>query len=90
MKRDLTHDDYATIGRIADRAVKMASEHGVQYKKMDAFMDLAETHKRVPLRLAELKTADDGNFAHDVFGIRRHINRTTCELENCFLPRFAA
>lgn len=40
-------------------------------------------------KIAELLPADDFNFAHDVAGIRRRINRTTGKLENYFLPRFA-
>ena len=41
------------------------------------------------LDLQKLLDAPDGDFGHDVFGIRRHINRQTGELENCFLPRCA-
>ena len=54
-------------------------------------MDLTTCHANgCPLRLGELLIADDFNFAHDVFGIRRHLNRETGKLENCFLPRFSA
>jgi hypothetical protein len=35
-----------------------------------------------------LYSADDFNFAHDVGGIHRHMNRETGELGGCFLPRF--
>lgn len=43
-----------------------------------------------PLKLEALAKADEANFAHDVFGIRRHIDRETGKLGDCFLPRFAA
>lgn len=43
-----------------------------------------------PLRLSDLLQADDFNFAHDIFGIDRHINRATGKLENFFSPRFLA
>jgi len=42
-----------------------------------------------PLRLNDLLAADDFNFAHDIFGIDRHINRLNGKLENCFSPRFS-
>lgn len=46
-----------------------------------------------------LLTADDGNFSHDIGGIKRHIDRSKAfcvneDLENlltdCFVPRFAS
>lgn len=78
------------ISRIADRAVTMATEHGVKYDKMSAVMDLESAHKEKPLRLGALLSADDFNFAHDVFGIRRHMDRTEYpgKLTGCFVPRF--
>ena len=52
-------------------------------------MDFTAVHANGnPLRLADLLAADDFNFAHDAFGIARHLNRTNGQLENCFLPRF--
>jgi hypothetical protein len=29
-----------------------------------------------------------GDFCHDIFGIKRHINRQTAIIEDCFVPRF--
>lgn len=78
------------ISQIADRADAMFAEAGANQSKMDTVMDLSAcVANGCPLKLAELLAADDFNFAHDVGGIRRHINRTTGKLENCFLPRFA-
>lgn len=82
-------EEIRTITAIASRAVKMAVQYGVDYPMMDAHMDLTFAHKECPLRLEELLAADDANFAHDVFGIRRHLNRETLKIEDCFLPRFA-
>lgn len=81
-------ETYETIAAIARRAVEMADDLGVSYDHMTAVMDIDCVHKVTPLRLDELLAADDGNFGHDVFGIRRHLNRETKELENCFVPRF--
>lgn len=82
------------VTKIADRA--MALQHRLapipRYNRgretMTWHMDLLAAHNNCPLDLTQLLDADDSNFAHDVFGIRRHINRETGELENCFSPRF--
>lgn len=75
--------------KIAQRAVALAVKHGIKYKMMDASMDIEAAHcNGNPLRLADLLEADDFNFAHDVFGIRRHIDRETGKLGDCFSPRY--
>jgi hypothetical protein len=82
--------DFQVLNAIADRAVAMAVARGLAYEKQEALMDVTAAHcNGNPLRLEELAGADDFHFAHDVFGIRRHINRETGKLENCFVPRFA-
>ena len=83
-------DEIRTISKIAQRAVTLAAWYGVEYQQIDAMMDIEAAHEEHPLRLGELLAADEANFAHDVFGIRRHLNRETKKLEDCFLPRFAA
>lgn len=76
--------------KIADRSIKMATELNVQYDKMTAVMDIDACHNNgCPLKLAELLSAEDANFAHDVFGIRANINRKTGKLQNCFVPRYS-
>lgn len=76
--------------QIADRAIALAKVAGFQYDKMSAVMDIDACHNNGnPLKLAELLAADNFNFAHDVFGIRANINRTTGKLENCFSPRYS-
>jgi hypothetical protein len=88
--KQLKREEARTISKIAQRAVLMAQSHGVRYEFMDADMDISAAHMSNPMRLGELLGADDGNFAHDVFGIRRHLNRETGKLEDCFSPRFSA
>jgi hypothetical protein len=85
----MSKDDIRTISKIAQRAVTLAAAHGVDYAQIDAMIDIEAAHTEHPLRLAELLAADVGNFSHDVFGIRRHLNRETRKLEDCFLPRFS-
>ena len=58
---------------------------------MEVEMDICATHANgCPLKLAELLAAEDFDFSHDMLGIRRHLNRETGKLEDCFLPRYAA
>jgi len=74
---------------IARRAVAKAKDLGIQYDQMTAVMDIDACHSNGnPLRLQELLEADDLNFFHDVFGIRKHIDRTTGKLGDCFVPRY--
>jgi uncharacterized protein DUF6874 len=78
------------IRKIAARAVAEAQRNGVQYSMMTATMDITATHANGnPLKLQELLEADAVTFAHDVFGIRHHIDRDTGQLKNCFVPRLS-
>ncbi len=77
---------------IADRAVEAArrrSSHPAdRLLKAEVMMDITATHANgCPLDLDKLLAAPDFDFAHDVFGIRRHLDRTTGELRDFFLPR---
>jgi hypothetical protein len=73
---------------IAKRAVAMANSYDIEYAMLEADMDISACHcNGNPLDLHKLLEADDFNFAHDVFGIRRHIDRTTGQLQDCFVPR---
>ena len=75
---------------IAKVVVRAASLLG-GFEKFELAMDLTAVHANGrKLKLAELLAADDFNFCHDVNGIRRHLNRQTGQLENCFVPRFTA
>lgn len=57
---------------------------------MTTVMDVTAAHANgCPLRLHDLLAADEFNFAHDIYGINRHINRDTGKFEDCFRPRFA-
>jgi hypothetical protein len=76
--------------RIVDEIVARAVNAGIYDEPLDAAMDISAVHAHCPLRLAELRDADQFNFAHDMCGVRRHLNRKTGELGGFFLPRFAA
>lgn len=55
---------------------------------LDCQMDLDCVNSNdVKLDFDKLLGFDDFNFAHDVCGIARNLNRETGKLGNCFLPR---
>lgn len=85
-----TKEEVRIIHKIALRAMAMAESAGWKYELLDADMDITATHVNGRrLDLDKLIAADEFNFAHDVFGIRRHIDRETGKLQHCFLPRCA-
>lgn len=85
-----TKGEFQLMSKIAGRASSMARSHGGSYDFMTANMDINACHSNgCPLKLKELLEADDFTFAHDVFGIREHINRETGQLEHCFVPRLS-
>lgn len=82
--------DHKILNQIADRAVAVAQSCDIEYNKITALMDLTAVHANGnPLRLGELLEANDFDFNHDVFGIRRHIDRETGLLRDFFVPRFS-
>jgi len=93
----VSRDDIELIFQIADRAIGIAMEarvtggRKVSVFKRELVMDLTATHANgCPLRLANLVAAPAADFAHDVFGIRGHLDRDTGQLKDCFVPRYAA
>lgn len=83
-------DDHKLILQIADRAYEKSQRYGLGLDKLDLAMTVTAVHANgCPLRLADLATADDFNFSHDVVGMIRHIDTNTGRLRNCFVPRFA-
>lgn len=84
----------AIISKIADRAVAMNANNpnraNDNFGRMDVEMDLCAVHANGnPLRLEALLEADDFNFCHDIYGIRRHLDRDTGKLGDFFSPRFS-
>ena len=89
-----SNDDADLIFKVVDRAWKMTlallGGRAPSFSRADLSMDITACHANgTPLRLADLLEADAANFSHDVFGILRHINRETGQLEDSFVPRFA-
>lgn len=85
-----TREDAEIIRRIARRANAAARRAGVEYSVLTAWMDVSNCHVNAcPLELEALATAPLSEFQHDVFGIRRHIDRHNGTMGGCFLPRYA-
>lgn len=85
-----TEEERNLIHAIASRAHKTATKEKIRYSLRDAAMDITACHcNGCPLDLQKLLDAPEGDFGHDVFGIRRFINRTTGELQRGFGPRCA-
>ena len=86
----ITRVESDLISKIVNRGISLAkSLGGPDINKLDAVMDLKAAHLEVGLRLNKLLEADDSNFGHDFFGIRRYMNRSSGKLEACFVPRCA-
>lgn len=85
-----TRREEAHVEIIVHRALYIFARAGLPRTPIDVRMDLAAAHATCPLRLEELAGAPAFDFAHDLVGIYRHLNRETGELENCFVPRLAA
>jgi len=86
IKWDATKKDVLLITEITKRAVK-GCPTSINYLQLN--MDITAVHcNDNPLRLEEFLNADEFNFWHDIYGIRKHIDRNNGKLQNCFLPRF--
>lgn len=75
-----------TTKRILERAEKLFPG---QVDRLSLSMDIAATNATCPLDGKKLLAFPDLDFAHDIVGIHHHLDRTTGELLNCFVPRCA-
>lgn len=88
MKFNASKFEASLIDKIVDRAMEMCREHDIDYERKDCVMDITATHcNGYPLDLNALYLAPNADFGHDIFGIRRHIDRRTGKLQDCFDPR---
>lgn len=84
-----TREETLTMSKIADRFIQLAKKFGTKVEKCSLMLDIECAHARIPMRLDDLLIAKDGDFAHDIGGIRQNINRATGEIEGGFCPRYA-
>lgn len=88
------HHEIEAIARITERAFtnsKMVIGGKIRGgDRMDLHMDLCAVHSNgTELDFERLEKFPDYDFAHDIMGIRRHLDRKTGKLTDCFLPRCA-
>lgn len=86
----LTREETNVIRRIANRAHDVLKRNGCSVRTVYIEMDVSAAHIACPIDLEKLESAEDFTFMHDIGGIRRHIDRETGELKDCFVPRCAA
>lgn len=83
----VTKRESLLIQQLASRAVKF----GVPGEMVDIEMDLTAVHANgCPLNLEKMIGATEFDFMHDVLGIRKHLDRQTGKLRDCFVPRCAS
>ena len=84
----VSREDDALITQIARRCVRRAWAKLERYEFRTVFMDVTACHANgCPLELKKLLDSPVGDFDHDLEGIRRHIDRSTGRLQDCFAPR---
>lgn len=85
-----TKKEMKFIERIVERALKLAEDLEFSCNKATLLMDIEACHcNGTKLDLKKLMSFDNSNFSHDVFGIRKHLDRNTGKLRDCFRPRCA-
>lgn len=92
MKFNASLYELSVMKKIAERMVAMHREitGGDGLMVHEVIMDLDAVHSNhVQLNLHELLHAAPSDFAHDVAGIRHHLDRKTGRLTGCFMPRYA-
>jgi hypothetical protein len=82
--------DREIIRKIASRAVALGKTKGGDPNPLYVIKAITATHATgCRLDLQRFLDADDIDFAHDLIGIFRHLDRTTGRLRNSFCPRSA-
>lgn len=88
IKWKVTKRDDVVIRKIVERGWQLDWLRESYASKVDMHMDIVACHANgSPLLLEKLLGFDDFNFAHDMSGICRHLNRDTGKLGGCFVPR---
>lgn len=83
---NVTKAESEKIRIVVDRALRKNKE----LDRLSLEMDITATHANgCRLDFDKLLSFDDFNFVHDVYGIIRHIDRSTGEMTMCFMPRSA-
>jgi hypothetical protein len=85
----VTKQEAEIIRDIHRRAMETADRLGHPLHAFTLALDLAACHATTPLRLLDLRDADEVNFVHDIYGISAHMDRDKGRLDGLFTPRYA-
>ena len=86
----LNDTDLNHIDQVVERATTVFAESDPPLDRLCLTMDLMVVHAVIsPLDLEGMVTGDETNFAHDIGGISRHLDRTNGQFMDCFAPRFS-
>lgn len=86
LKFNFNKEERPRLEAIADRMVELDDD----FPFNTVLLDLLAVHcNGMPLDIEKLYRFDDFNLAHDVYGINRHLDRSTGQLGGCFVPRCA-
>jgi hypothetical protein len=78
------------VDQIVERAAAIYHRDGYKLDRLQTTMDLTAAHLNgCPLDLAKLLASSPFNLSHDINGLAAHLNRSTGEIDGCFLPRCA-
>lgn len=87
--RRISRYEMMLIEEIVTRAILLAESFHVTLDEVKYEEVLVITHVNYGLRLHDLiSTAKDSDFAHDVWGILKHLDVQTGQLKDGFLPRY--
>ena len=80
--------DYQLAHQIVERFVVLSMPYNID--RLSLQMDIIAVHiGGCKLKLQELLESDQSDFLHDVWGTRKHIDRSTGILQDRFRPRYA-
>lgn len=83
-------DNFSMVVAACKRAEALEDQSGLpRTNRMTRVMDLEFADRCIPMDWEALLGADDYTFAHDVFGITRHMDRAGKVLADGFVPRCA-
>jgi hypothetical protein len=88
---DVSTDDASGINRVIEKAIrlKMIKSTERMHYEMNLCATVAQGCQIDFARMLDNDERDNFDFAHDLFGIDRHLDRSTGRLLGCFVPRFA-
>ena len=83
---NLTQEEHTLVLKIELRIRRIWPDED----SLSRVLDIVATNNHIcRLRLADLLNADDFNFAHDIMGIAKHLDRKNITLKDGFWPRYS-